>query len=101
MDVHITTRHCQLTDEEHQAAIKSAEYLDRFHHHILRVDVIASEDAGIKLAEFTVKVQGHVVVAKEAGDDYVKAIHDAREKVARQLKKLSDRQNDVRSAPLI
>ncbi|RPI69745.1 MAG: ribosome-associated translation inhibitor RaiA [Ignavibacteriae bacterium] len=101
MDVHITTRHCQLTDEEHQAAIKGAEYLDRFHHHILHVDVIASEDAGIKNAEFTVKVQGHVVVAKESGDDYVKAIHDAREKVARQLKKLSDRQNDVRSAPLI
>ncbi len=101
MDVHITTRHCQLSDEEHTAAVKAAEYLDRFHPSIIRVDVIAGEDAGNKFAEFTVKVQGHTVVAKEQAAEHVKAIHDAREKVARQLKKLSDRQNDVRSAPAI
>lgn len=98
MDVHITTRHCQLSDEEHAAAVKAAEYIDRFYPNILRLDLIAGHDAGQKFAEITVKVQGHVIVAKESAAEHIKAIHDAREKVARQLKKLSERQSDTRSA---
>ncbi len=100
MDVHITTRHCKLSDEEHNAAVKAAEHLMRFHENILRVDIVAIEDAGVKQAEFAVRVQGHTIVAKEHGVDHGKAIHDAREKVERQLKRLNERRNSLRSTLL-
>ena len=96
MDIHITTRHCQLNDEEHQAAVSAAEHLSKFHPKIIRVDIIASEESGQKGAEFNVRVQGHSVVAKEKGSEHIKAIHDARDKVERQLKKLNERLHDVR-----
>lgn len=96
MDIHITTRHCQLNEEEHDAAVRAAEHLEKFHPRIIRVDIIASEESGIKQAEFTVRVQGHTVVATEEGSDHIKSIHDARDKVERQLKRLNERLHDVR-----
>jgi ribosomal subunit interface protein len=100
MDIHITSRHCKLTNDEHSAAIKAAEHLMKFHENILRVDIVASEDAGQKGAEFAVKVQGQTIVAKENGPDHIKAIHDAREKVERQLRRFNDRQHNVRTTIL-
>ncbi|MCO6465261.1 MAG: HPF/RaiA family ribosome-associated protein [Bradyrhizobiaceae bacterium] len=98
MDVHIETRHCKLTDLEHEAAVKAAEHLLKFHDSIIRVDVTASEEAGEKVAEFTVRVQGKVIVAAERGSDHTKVIHDAREKMVRQLRKINDLRHDTRSA---
>jgi ribosomal subunit interface protein len=100
MDVHITTRHCKLNEDEHDAAVKAAEHLMKYHENILRVDIVASEDAGVKEAEFAVRVQGHTIVAKERAEDHGKAIHDARSKVERQLKRLNDRRHDVRPTVL-
>lgn len=97
MDVHITTRHCQLSETEHEAAVKAAQHLERYYGNIIRVDITAVEDCGVKSAEFAVRVQGHTIVAKENGNDLFKAIHDAREKLERQLKRLNDRLHNVRS----
>lgn len=96
MDVHITTRHCQLNDNEHEAAIKAAQHLERFYGSIIRVDIIAAENSGIKSVEFAVRVQGHTLVAKEQGHDHFKAINTVKEKLERQLKRLNDRLHNVR-----
>ena len=97
MDVHITTRHFKISDAERDAAMQAAQHLERYHSNIIRVDIIAAEDSGVKSAEFAVRVQGHTIVAKEDGTEMSKAIHDAREKLERQLKKLNDRLHDTRS----
>ena len=97
MDVHITTRHTKLSDDEHDAAVKAAEHLERFHNHIIRLDITASEEGDQKLAEFTARVQGQTIVAKEKASEHTKAIHDARDKIERQLKRLNERQHDVRA----
>ena len=57
----------------------------------------ADQRYGTIYSEFEVHVPGHNVVIKEQGPDHAKAIHDARDKVERQLRRISDRQNDVRS----
>ncbi len=97
MDVHITTRHTKLSDDEHDAAVKAAEHLERFHSHIIRLDIIASEEGDQKVAEFTARVQGQTIVAKEQASELIKAIHETRDKIERQLKRLNDRQHDVRA----
>lgn len=97
MDIHITTRHCTLTDHENEAAVKAATHFGKFYDNILRVDAILEQEHGAHLCEYTVKVGGHTIVAKEQGQDFSRAIHDAAEKIVRQLTKLNDRQHDVRS----
>ncbi len=97
MDVHINTHNYELSDEEHEAAVAAAKHLTKFHNHIIRVDVTASEDAGVKEIEFSVHVPGHTIVTKDTAPELTKAIHDVRDKVERQLKRISQRMHDVRS----
>jgi ribosomal subunit interface protein len=97
MDIHVTTRHCTLADEDHTLAIESAKQFEHYFDPILRVDVICDENA-VKHAEFTVKIPGHVLVAKEQGNSFSKAIHDAAEKMKRQLSKHHDVKSTVRSS---
>lgn len=97
MDIHVTTRHCHLTEEENDAAIAAAKHFEKFIHGILRVDVICDENA-TKHVEYTVKVPGHILVAKESGEHFSKIIHDAALKMHRQLSRLHELKIPVRSS---
>jgi ribosomal subunit interface protein len=94
MDVHVTARHTKLTDEENQDALNAAQHLEHYYSNILRVDVIC-DNSDKKSAEFTVRVPGHTIVAKESSTEFKKSIHDAAEKVKRLLSKLKTRQIDA------
>lgn len=91
MDIHITTRHCTLTEQEHEAAVEAAKHFEKYHGSILRVDAIVDADAQTKTCEFTVKIQGQLVVAKQSAADFTKAIHDSAHKIQRQLTKIHDK----------
>lgn len=91
MDIHITTRHYDLTELEFESATVAAKGFEKFSTKISRVDVIvASEPLGAS-CEFTVKLSGNVVVAKVEHQETTKAIHDAALKVHRQLAKIHDK----------
>lgn len=90
MDIHVTARHCKLTDDEHKAAVDAALHFEKFHDNIIRIDAILDEDTH-KSCEYTVRVHGHTIVARETTGEFTKAIHDAAEKVVRQLRKLKTR----------
>lgn len=97
MDVHILARHCKLSQDEHDVAVKAAEHLLKFHEDIIRVDIVATEDAGRKGAEFSVHVQGQTILASEHATEHSHAIHGAREKVERQLRKINERKLAARN----
>ncbi len=91
MDIHISTRHHELTDLEYTLTSEAAIGFEKFTKRITRVDVIIStEPLGVS-CEFTVKLNGTVVVAKVEHEDATKAIHDAALKVHRQLAKIHDK----------
>ena len=92
VDIHITTRHCTLSDIEHQAAIGAAMHFEKYNSSIIRVDAIVEEGPLTKSCEYTVKIQGHLIVAKESAPDFAKAIHYASHKIQRQLTKIHDKQ---------
>ncbi len=96
MDIHVTTRHCTLTEEENDAAIAAAKQFEKFVDGIIRVDVICDENA-TKHVEYTVKVPGQKLVAKESGQHFSKIIHDAALKMQRQLSRLHEQKIPVRS----
>jgi ribosomal subunit interface protein len=91
VDIHITTRKCSLSDLEHQAAIDAAKGFEKFNTSIIRVDAIVEEGPLSKTCEYTVKIQGQLIVAKESAPEFGKAIHDAAQKIERQLSKIHDK----------
>lgn len=95
MDLHVTHRHCTVTDEENLAASTAAQNFKKYHDGIIRVDVIFDGHVQNE-CEYSVRVPGHTLVAKESADTFLQAIHIAADKVERQLAKLKGKQQPSR-----
>ncbi|MCU0331698.1 MAG: HPF/RaiA family ribosome-associated protein [Candidatus Kapabacteria bacterium] len=95
MDVHVTARHCKLSSEEHDAAVLAAQQFSRYHDGIIRVDGIF-ENGVDKTCEYTVRLQGHTIVARENSESFGKSIHEAAHKIVRQLRKLKTKLHHTR-----
>lgn len=91
MDIHVTTRHCAITDAENTMVIETAKSFEKFGNSIIRVDAILDKGPLTKTCEFTVKVQGNLLVSHESAADFTKAVHDAGEKMQRQLSRIHDK----------
>ncbi|MBK9184412.1 MAG: hypothetical protein IPM83_15200 [Ignavibacteria bacterium] len=92
MDIHITTRHCTLTDTEHQAAVDAATHFEKFHNSIIRVDAIVDEGPSPKPANSPSRSMVNSSLPKNPPQTSGKAIHDAAQKIQRQLTKIHDKQ---------
>lgn len=97
MDIHVTARHCTITEAENTTVIEMAKSFERFGNNIIRVDAIIDEGPLQKSCEFTVKIQGQLLVGRESAADLVKAVHDAGEKIQRQLGRVHDKHSTIRS----
>ncbi len=98
MEVNLTARHFTLSDSLRGEVQKATDKFQRFHENIISADVIlTNENAKLqeqsKVAEFIVKVQDHTVVVKEQSENFGKSIHEATDKVVRQLRKLKEKYN--------
>lgn len=96
MDIHITARHCQITDAEYENAVNTARRFEKFNQNIVRTDIIFDEVPLLKNCEITLRIHDHLLVAKEAAADFSKAVHDAGLKIERQLSKVHDKYSTVR-----
>lgn len=96
MDIHISNRHCTITDAEYDNAVTTVRRFEKFNLNIIRTDVLFEEVPLKKFCEITVRIHDHLLVAKETADDFTKAVHDAGLKMERQLAKVHDKFSTVR-----
>jgi ribosomal subunit interface protein len=96
MDIHVTARHCTITEAENTTVVETAMSFERYGNSILRVDAIIDKGPLDRICEFTVKIQGQLLVAKESAADVTKAVHDAGEKIHRQLSRIHDKVSTIR-----
>jgi ribosomal subunit interface protein len=96
MDIHIKTRHCEITDAEYDSAVNAARRFEKFNHNIVRTDILFEEVPLNKSCEITLRIHDHLLVAKEVAADFSKAVHDAGLKMERQLSKVHDKLATVR-----
>lgn len=96
MDIHITTRHCTITDAENENAVTAARRFEKFNQNIVRADIVFEEVPLKKSCEITLRIHDHLLVAKEIAPDFSKAVHDAGLKIERQLSKIHDKFATVR-----
>lgn len=96
MDIHISNRHCSITDAEFENAVNTARRFEKFNLHIVRTDILFDEVPLKKFCEITVRIHDHLFVAKETADDFTKAAHDAGLKIERQLARVHDKFATIR-----
>ncbi len=96
MDIHVTARHCTITEAENTTVVETAMSFERYGNHIIRVDAILDKGPLDKMCEFTVKIQGQLLVARESAADVTKAVHDAGEKIHSQLSRIHDKISTIR-----
>lgn len=79
---HFNTQHPQLQEK----AIELANRLTRYADEIISADVEFINDQN-KIVEFTVHVNGEILKSKSESDDFHKSLHDAADKMQRQIVK--------------
>jgi ribosomal subunit interface protein len=84
---HTTSAHPKLHDEALAAATGFSKYYDG----IISTNVEFINEVH-KTVEITVHITGNTIVAKEDSDDFHKSLHDASEKIVRQIQKHKTKQ---------
>lgn len=86
MKTQVTFRHMKSRQDLQEAAIESAQKFERFLDGITHTSVEFIADA-TSVVEFTVHAHGCVMKVKEDSSDFLKSLHDASDKMIRQLRK--------------
>lgn len=90
MNVHITARHFKAHETLRSYAFEAINKLEQHFDGIISADMVLSFEKSkksVKTAELLVKVQGSVLKALEATDDFPKSIDAAVIKMERQLQR--------------
>jgi putative sigma-54 modulation protein len=92
MRTKVTFRHFKSQAELHDAALEAAERFEKFYSGITSTDIIFKNEAN-KVVEFTVRVNGNTLIAKESSDEFNKSLNEAADKMIRQLRKWKTKYN--------
>ncbi len=96
----ITFRHFKGNHPDlHDTALEVAEGFTKYHDSIISTNVEFINEHQ-KTVEFTVHLQGSTLVAKESSEDFQKSLHEAGEKIVRQIKKYKTKNLSTRTQKL-
>ncbi len=95
MEIRISARHFELSDDLKQKIEQTVQKFSRFYPKIIWVEAILEQEATRdhrKKVEFVVHTNDHhTFAASEETDNFYTSLHKAADKVIRQLKKLKTR----------
>lgn len=96
METSVTFRHFNAQHPNlHDIALESLKKLEKFHDNIISGDVFYHNEKE-KFVEIKIHIPNKTLVVKEENEEFKKAIHDATEKMIRQIKKQKTKQDSVR-----
>ncbi|MDT3740936.1 MAG: HPF/RaiA family ribosome-associated protein [Candidatus Kapabacteria bacterium] len=97
MKTQITFRHTNSSHPKlHEDALNAAMGFEKYYDGIISTNVEFINEVS-KTVEITVFIQGNTLVAKEDSDDFNKSLHDASEKIIRQIRKHKTKQISART----
>lgn len=97
MKTQVTFRHTNSSHPKlHDEAVAVASGFSKFYDGIISTNVEFINEVH-KTCEITVHLQGNTLVAKEDSDDFHKSLHDASDKIIRQIMKHKTKQMSSRT----
>jgi len=100
MEIQITSRHSKASQSFQDTINEELRKLEKYFDKITSCHVILDSEHVEKVAEITLSMHGHHVVATAKAENIGKAFDDALAKVERQLKKLNDKIKNHKSSPI-
>lgn len=91
MELRLTARHFDLTEELKDYAYKRFSILDRYENLIHGTHLILEVEKHRQMSEITVSVNGRQLVAHSVTDDMYSSIDETADKIERQLRKYHDK----------
>jgi putative sigma-54 modulation protein len=101
MNVHVTARHFQMTDDVREHAIHRVGKIEKFGHALMDAHVVLDVEKHRQIAEVSVIGKQLNVMASAESHDMIQSIDDACEKVQVQIKRHADKARDRRTMPEI
>lgn len=102
MDVTVTGRHCQISDEFRDHVLDRITRIDKLSERVIRVEVQISNhgtkrtpDDAVR-AEITLRSKGPVIRAEASANDKVAAFEQALDRLMTRLRRAADRRRDRR-----
>jgi putative sigma-54 modulation protein len=86
MNLNITARHFEVTDELKEYIEKKFKKLEHYDHLITKTDIVLGADASNKLAEGKIGLRGNFIIAKTKSKDIYLAINLLADKLLKQVK---------------
>lgn len=96
MDIRVTARHFDLTQELKDYAETTIEPLRRYFDKIIDTHLILDIEKHRQMAELTMSVYGQNLIAHAVTNDMYASIDEVTDKMSRQLKKYNDRFSEHR-----
>ena len=95
MQISVSGRHVQITEDVKEYAREKALKLPRFFDRIQAIEVVLDHDSGNFTVEIIVRVdRADPFIASESGPDTFALIDELTDKLGRQLKRHKERQRD-------
>jgi ribosomal subunit interface protein len=94
MNLNITARHFEITGELRKFVEKKFKKLDHYQDLILKMDLIISDEKGLKVVEGKIALRGNFLVAKTSSHDVLTAIESLADKLLKQLKTFDEKLKD-------
>ncbi len=98
MDIRITARHFQLTDNLRKYSENEIKRLEKYYDHIIDTHLTKSVEKSRQIAELIVKVYGTVLTSKAKAFDMYVAVEQVIGKMETQIKKYKAKLRDKKSA---
>lgn len=86
MQINITARHFELTEELKDYTSKKLDKLNHFENLLTNIDIVLAKDSKQMFAEGKVNLKGSYVMAKASANDIYLAVSILSEKLIRQVK---------------
>ena len=98
MEIRITARHFELTDNLKKFAEDEIKRLEKYYDHIIDCHVTMSVEKSRQIAELTVKVYGTVLTSKAKAFDMYVAVEQVIAKMETQIKKYKSKLREKKTA---
>lgn len=99
MKVNVTARHCELTNDIREHAIRRVEKIEKFGHSLQDAHVVLETQKHRQIAEVSVHAKQVNFTGRAESNDMVHSIDAACDKVESQIKKRADRAKDHKGEP--
>lgn len=99
MQTQVTFRHMKSRSEFREEAMEAMGKFEKFSDSITSSNVEFIADTS-NIVEITVHINGKILVVKEQSEDFMKSLHEAADKMIRQLKKQKDKNQRTKGIDL-